>query len=113
HALAALGRPAIARHIDRDAAEPGGHMRELEDPARLVHRIGMRERHHRSGSSHPLVIQRSVDVLSHFPYSPWRTSFSAKSSRENPSGQLRSYPCEKRYASPPGENATECVTRTP
>ena len=64
-ALAALRRAPVARHVDGDAAVPGGHLRHLENPARLVHRVGMHEGHHRPGTAHALVVQRSVDVLSH------------------------------------------------
>ena len=40
-------------------------MRHLEDPARLVHRVGMHEGDDRPGSAHPLVVQRPVDVIGH------------------------------------------------
>jgi len=64
-ALAALRRAAVARNVHGDTTEPGGHLCQLEDPARLVHRVGVHEGHHRPGAPHPLVVQRSVDVAGH------------------------------------------------
>ena len=64
-AVARPRRTAIARNVDGDAAKPGGHVRHLEDPARLVHRVGMHEGHDRPCAAHALVIQRSVDVVGH------------------------------------------------
>ena len=54
--VAGLRRTAVARNVDGDAAEPGGHVRHLENPARLVHRVGMHEGHDRPGAAHALVI---------------------------------------------------------
>ena len=56
------GRAPVARDVDRHAAEPRREPRHLVDPAGLVHRIGMNERHHRAGTAHAFVIERSVDV---------------------------------------------------
>src|SRR5215467_12155802 len=69
---AGLRRLRVARQVDGDAAIPGGHLRHLEDPARLVHRVWMHEGHNRPALTHRLVIERSVDVLGHaLPTSDW------------------------------------------
>jgi hypothetical protein len=57
-------------------------MRHLEDPARLIHWVGMHEGDNRPGSAHPLVVQRSVDVLGHNatpPGEPLQSLFSGRS----------------------------------
>src|SRR4029453_4450373 len=62
----------VARQIDGDAAIPGGHLRHLEDPARLVHRVWMHKGDNRAALAHRLVIKRSVDGLGHaLPTSDW------------------------------------------
>ena len=58
-------RPAVARQIKGDATVPGGHLRHLKDPARLVHRVRMHEGHDRTTFAHRLVIERSLDVVGH------------------------------------------------
>src|SRR5579864_4454110 len=60
-----LGRAAIARYVDRDTAIPGRKMSELENPAGLIHRIGMDEGHRWPGAAHAVVIERPVHVLRH------------------------------------------------
>src|SRR6185295_15909061 len=62
---ARLRRLAVARQIDSDAAIPGGHLRHLEYPARLVHRVRVHEGHHGPAPAHGLVIEWSLDVFGH------------------------------------------------
>src|SRR5262249_35412343 len=64
-ARACLGRSAVAWEVEGDAAEPGRELRQLENPARLVHRIGMDERHDRPAAPHLLIIKWAVDMFRH------------------------------------------------
>ena len=67
HRQAGLGfrRAPVARDVDGNTPVPCREMRHLENPARLVHWIGMNKSNHRPRASHPLVIKRSINVLRH------------------------------------------------
>jgi hypothetical protein len=60
-----FGRSAVTGNVDADAPVPSRHVRHLEQPAGLVHRIGVHESHDRAGSAQALVVQRPVDVVGH------------------------------------------------
>src|SRR5919108_2668723 len=60
-----LGRAAVSRDVDGNAAVPARQMRQLKNPARLIHWIGMDKGDHRPLASHTFIIKRSVNVLCH------------------------------------------------
>src|SRR5947208_2434261 len=55
-------RAAITWQIDSDAAIPCREVRHLIDPAGLVHRIRVHERHNGASSPRTFVVQWSIDV---------------------------------------------------
>ncbi len=64
-----FGRTAVARNINGDTAIPSRQMRHLINPTRLIHRIGMDKRDHRSAASHAFVVKRAVNVSGHIIFS--------------------------------------------